>query len=346
MIRFTKEQANTFALAVSGALIFWACGLPLPFLFGPMFMCLFGALAGAKMQGLGIVQILFRTLLGVAAGSSITPDVIHQVPEMALSLAIVPVFIGVIAMSSYPLMRRIFGFDPATSYYSSMPGGLQDLVVFGEEAGADTRVIGLIHATRILLIVSILPIILTYFWQVDLHQRPGVASSETPLLQIALFILCGIGGWQIAKRMGMFGASIIGPMLLTALLSGTGVITQRPPAEMIWSAQFFIGLAVGVRYSGVTLRELRKIVLAGLVNGVMLGVISVLFILSVTAAGLAPSLEALLSFLPGGQGEMVVLALIAGADLTYVVLHHILRIFMVVTMAPLVFKFLEGPKNV
>ena len=339
---FTKERITTLSLAVTGVVIFMIAGLPLPFLLGPMFLCLGGALMGARMQSLGVIETIFRTILGVAAGASITPQVTAQIQPMALSLAIMPVFVAAIAAVSYPLMRRGFGFDPVTSFYAAMPGGLQDLMVFGQEAGANMRALALVHATRVLLIVSVMPLLLVAVWGVDLSERPGSPTTQTPPLQLLLFVICGLGGWQIASRLGIFGASIIGPMLVSAALSVSGILTQRPPAEMIWAAQFFIGLTVGAKYTGVTLDELRHMVFAGAVNGVVLTAVSALFILTIIAAGLAPSLDVLLAYLPGGQSEMVVLALIAGADLTYVVLHHVLRILLVVTCAPLVLQFFAG----
>lgn len=340
----TGQRMTTLALAISGVVLFKLLGLPLPFMLGPMFLCLAGALMGARMQSLGVVEAVFRTILGVAAGASITPNLVQQVPAMALSLAMLPIFVIAVAAASFPLMHRVFGFDRVTSYYSAMPGGLQDLMVFGEEAGANLRALALVHATRVLLIVSIMPFILVTFWDVDLALRPGASTTDMPIGQLLLFVACGIGGWQIAKRLGMFGASIIGPMILTAVLSMSGIVQQRPPAEMIWAAQFFIGLTVGAKYTGVTWAELRHVVLAGVVNGVVLSAVSLAFIGLVLALGLGASLNVMLAYLPGGQGEMVVLALIAGADLTYVVLHHVLRIFLVVTCAPILFKFLEKPK--
>jgi len=341
MAFFTRQQTTTLALALTGAALFAAIGLPLPFLFGPMTICLIAALAGAKMQSLGVVETVFRTILGVAAGASITPEITAQIPAMATSLLVLPIFVGIVAAVSFPLMRKGFGLDTVTSFYSAMPGGLQDLMVFGAEAGANLRALALIHATRVLFIVSIMPIILTTFWSVDLTTRPGMPSTDTPFVQFVLFIICGIGGWQVAKRLQIFGASIIGPMVLTALLSISGIVTQRPPAEMIWAAQFFIGLTVGAKYTGVTLDELRHYVFAGVVNGIALSVVSAVFILMIISFGVATSMNALLAFLPGGQGEMVVLALIAGADLTYVVLHHIIRIFLVVTCAPFMIRFFD-----
>lgn len=324
----------TAGIAAVGVVMFLWLQLPLPFLLGPILMCLLFALGGARMMGMGQVGLAFRTILGVAAGASITPEVVSKLPEMALSLAIVPVFIICVALASFPLMRRVFKFDKVTSYYCAMPGGLQDLVVFGEAAGANLRALSLVHATRVLLIVSVAPFVLDMLWQVDLMARPGRDVVDTRVMQLAWMVFAGLAGWGIAERLNVLGASIIGPMVLTAGLSLSGVITQRPPAEMIWVSQFFIGMAVGAKYVGVTWRELRVMVLAGAVNGVVLATVSAVFILVISSLAIAPTLNAFLAFLPGGQGEMVVLAIIAGADLSYVVLHHILRITLVVTLAP------------
>ena len=59
-----------------------------------------------------------------------------------------------------------------------MPGGLQDMIVFGEEAGANVRSISLIHATRVLIIVVILPILLTTVWQANLLAPPGPSVNS------------------------------------------------------------------------------------------------------------------------------------------------------------------------
>lgn len=341
-VRLTRTQirlrGTTIIIAAVGVLVFYLLGLPLPFLLGPMFACLLFALLGARMQGMGVLGTMFRTVLGVAAGASISPDVVSKVPDMLVSLSMVPVFVILIGLTSYPLLHRLFGFDPITSYYAAMPGGLQDMVVYGEEAGANLRVLSLVHATRVLLLVSLAPIALSVFWGVDLTSPPGSPAGELPPQEIALMIVAGLGGWQIAKRLGLFGASIIGPMILTAALSLSGFITHRPPAEMIWASQFFIGLGVGAQYAGVSMLELRRTVLAGVTNGLLLAVVSAAFITGITRLGIAPGLEAFLAFLPGGQGEMVVLSIIAGADLTYVVLHHIFRVVLVVTLAPVVLR--------
>ncbi|WP_104493378.1 AbrB family transcriptional regulator [Paracoccus denitrificans] len=335
-----NRRILTSALAALGGAAFLLLHLPLPMLLGPMLACLIAALAGAPLAGTGQFGIFMRTILGVAVGASITPGVLAELPDVAASLLFVPGFIGVIALVGYPLFRRVFGFDHATAWYGAMPGGLQDMLVFGEEAGGDIRALSLIHATRVLVIVTVAPLIMTAWWGVDLSQPPGTPMRATGAAEIALMVAAGLIGWKGAERLGIFGASILGPMVLTAALSLSGLITQRPPAEMIQAAQFFIGIAVGVKYAGITLRELRLHVTAGIVYALLLAWISLIFIAVIVHLRLAPGLDAFLAFLPGGQAEMVVIALIAGADLAYVVSHHLLRMIIVIVLGPVVGKVL------
>lgn len=336
----TARRALTFTIAGLGGAGFLLLHLPLPLLLGPMLACLIAALAGAPLAGAGQLGIFMRTFLGVAVGASVTPGVLAELPDIAASLAFVPLFIGAIALVGYPLFRRVFGFDHATAWYAAMPGGLQDMLVFGEEAGGDVRALSLIHATRVLVIVTVAPLILTAYWGVDLSQPPGTPIRATDLTEVAIMVAAGIIGWKLAERLSLFGASILGPMILTAALSLSGVISHRPPAEMIQAAQFFIGIAVGVKYAGITLRELRVDVTAGVVYSLALAAISLIFIELIVGLGLAPALEAFLAFLPGGQAEMVVIAIIAGADLAYVVSHHLLRMILVILLGPVVEKLI------
>ncbi|WP_225029177.1 AbrB family transcriptional regulator [Xinfangfangia pollutisoli] len=333
-----RRRAVTLAVAAVGAGVFWALHLPLPLLMGPMTACLIAALARAQLADMGAFGTYLRTFLGLAVGASITPDLVHKLPAMAGSLAFVPLFILAIACMGYPLFRRVFGFDHPTAWYAAMPGGLQDMLVFGAEAGGDLRALSLIHATRVLAIVTLAPILMHWLWAVDLTQAPGQPASSVGAEQIVILLVAGLVGWKAAERLGLFGASILGPMILAAILSLTGVIHARPPSEMIWAAQLFIGLSVGVKYTGITLREIRIDVGAGLLYAALLALLSLGFIELITQTGLAPGQEAFLAFLPGGQAEMVVIAIMTGADLAFVVSHHLLRLILVILLAPVVAK--------
>lgn len=332
----TRARIRTVGIAALGVAVFSVLGLPLPFLLGPLAACLLAALAGMGLQDTGTLGVGMRAILGVAVGASITPELLGRVPDMALSVALVPLFVLLIGTTGYVFFRKYCGYDPATAYYCAMPGGFQDMVLFGQEAGANVRTLALIHATRVTIIVSVAPFLITGLWGVPLTNAPGAPASEMAWDQLALMVFAGLVGWRIAKRVGMFGASILGPLILSGILSMTGLLTVRPPAEAIIAAQFFIGLGIGAQYVGVSWLELRRDVLAGAKFMIVLAALTLLFAEAVAKTGLAPSLEAFLAFAPGGQAEMVVLTLVAGADLAFVVTHHLARIVLVILGAPLI----------
>ncbi len=336
-----RLQLETFVIAAVGVFVFSVSGLPLPFLFGPMCFCLLAALARRPLKGFGQISIAARTILGVAVGASITPQVLHRLPEMAVSVAFIPLYILIIAVIGVPFFHRVCGFDKVTSYYAAMPGGLQDMVIFGTEAGGDGRALSLIHATRVLIIVTVAPIILSFGFGASLDAPMGAPASDIPLLEMLMMVVAALIGWKGGERIGLFGASILGPMFVTALLALSGLIHFRPPAEAILGAQFLIGIGIGVGYVGVTLSELRRDVLAGVAFVVLLSVLALLFTEIVVLAGLAPPLDAFLAFAPGGQAEMTLLAIVVGADLGFVIVHHLTRIILVITCAPLVRKLMR-----
>lgn len=338
----TGRKALTILLGVAGTAAFQLLGLPLPFLFGPMTACLFAALLRAPLSGPGQIAVAARTVLGVAIGASVTPEVIQRLPSMLASVAIVPVYILVIGLVGVPFFRRICGFDPVTAFYAAMPGGAADMTIFGQEAGANVRQLSLVHVTRLMVIMVLAPFLLVHLYGVSLGNPVGPPMIDLPLFELALMLSAAILGWRGAERAGLFGAAILGPLIVAAILSLTGVLHLRPPREAMWAAQFFIGVGIGVSYVGVTLRELRDTVAGGTAFVLILAALAAIVTETVTLTGIAPPVEGFLSFAPGGQAEMSMLAIIAGADLGFVVIHHLIRILVVILGAPLVARWFMG----
>ena len=331
---FHPATLKTLAIALTGAGAFWLAGLPLPFLFGPLAACLGAALSGVRLRGTGQVGVGMRSILGLAVGAAITPALIAQMPVMAVTLLMVPSYVVLIALVGMPFFHRLWGFDRTTSYFAAMPGGLQDMVIFGIEAGADARALSLIHATRILIVMTTAPVLLVTAFDVSLDAPIGAPASSIPLHELAILLGAALLGWKGGERIGLFGAAILGPMIVAAALSLTDILHTRPPAEAINVAQVFIGMGIGVYFTGITWRELARDVAAGAVYALLLAAMAAAFMVLAMAVGGAPGVEAFLSFAPGGQAEMAVLAIVVGADLGFVVLHHLTRLVLVITGAP------------
>ena len=130
-------------------------------------------------------------------------------------------------------------------------------------------------------------------------------------------------------------------MFVTAFLSLSGVINHHLPSEALLSAQLLIGIGIGVGYVEVTFSKFKQDVLAAIASDVLLSVLALVFTEAVVLSGLALPMNAFLAFAPGGQAEMTVLAVIVGADLGFAIVHHLIRIFLVVTCASLAVRLVK-----
>ncbi|MFY9094327.1 AbrB family transcriptional regulator, partial [Aliarcobacter butzleri] len=58
------------------------------------------------------------------------------------------------------------------------------------------------------------------------------------------------------------------------------------------------------------------------------------------------ALDILLAFGPGGQTEINLVAILIGANLPYITLHHIVRLFIVMNIAPIIAKSLDRNNSI
>ena len=247
----------TLIVALGAGFVFMRLGAPLPWVLGPIAICLLGALFGVVEKPPRWVIESARAMLGFAVGAAFTPAAVAALPGYAPSLAMVPVFLIIACGVGYVFFRRIAKFDRPTAFYSSAPGGLQDLGGFGEAAGGNLRALALAHATRVLLIVYFLP-----FWiegvmgeAIGARAPSSVAVTDMAAFDwLALFACCGFGYWA-AKRLKLAGAGVVGPMIVSALVHATGLVETKTPAELMIGAQLVLGATIGCFFVGLTVRE-------------------------------------------------------------------------------------------
>jgi membrane AbrB-like protein len=131
---------------------------------------------------------------------------------------------------------------------------------------------------------------------------------------------------------------MVGPLVLSGLVHGFGLTTVNLPFEILVLAQMTLGIVIGGYFIGVTLREFVTVLSWGLAFAsslVLMAAVAALLVARITGLD---STALLLSYAPGGQNEMNLLALVMGIDVAVVALHHLLRVAMVVIGAQLVFK--------
>ena len=317
--------------------------LPLPWMIGAMGATTVAATFGLPIAMPAPIRTVMVTILGVMLGSTFSPEIMGQMAEWAVSLAMLVGYAAAAGGAGLLYFRRVCGYDPVTSYFAGMPGGLTEMVLVGSAMGGDPRIISLTHASRLLIVVFTLPFAFQILVGYEPADRP---AAGLPLLEIAgpdLVILaaCGMAGYFAARALKLPAAGVAGPMILSAAVHLAGWTAAKPPIELVAAAQVVVGCAVGARFTGATFRMIGRVAVAAAGGSAVLLGAMLAFAFGLHGV-LGLPVEALaLAYSPGGLAEMSLIALAIGTDAAFVATHHIVRIFLIVVFAPAVFRLLR-----
>lgn len=332
---------NMLALAAGaagGALFFWF-RLPLAWMLGAMTATALLALFGGRPEVVTWLRSGLIMVLGVLLGSSFSPGLLGHLRDWVDSFGALVIYLPLLSALGYAVFRYIGRLDPTTSYFSAMPGGLSEMVTVGTEQGGDTAVISLLHAIRVFTVVMLIPFYFRY--AEGLVVPSGVSALGpahlTPLDALLLLGCIAIGG-PLAGWLRLPASQLLGPMLLSAGIHFGGLTDGRPPAELVAIAQIGVGAALGCRFAGLRWGRVARIAMLSLMATILMLAAAILAsklierVAGINAAG------ALLAFAPGGLAEMSLVALGLGIDTAYVATMHLVRVILVVIVAPLAWK--------
>jgi uncharacterized protein len=337
-----RAKLMTLAIGVPGGALFYLLHLPLPWMLGAMATTTLAAIAGVRVALMPRLRLIFITILGVMLGSAFTPEVVKGVVAWLGSFAWLGLYVVVATAGAWLFYRRIARYDPVTAYFSAAPGGLNEMILAGGALGGDERRISMSHAARIL--IAIFALSFGYRWfggYAPPLTGPAAAGDAMAWSDWLLLTGCGVIGFVVAKLLRIPAYALVGPMVLSAIVHAVGLTHSRPPVWLVAAAQVIVGSMVGARFDGVAPRTVgHAIALAVLATAVLLG-LAVLFGEAVERTLGIPFSAALLAFAPGGLAEMSLIALSLNVDAAYVSSHHIVRIFIIVLIAPAVFRLLS-----
>lgn len=334
------SMAVALSIGAVGGAIADTFDLPLAWMIGALLATTVASVAGLEIAVSLRLRAVMVTVLGVMLGSSFSPEILGQLVSWAVTLTALLGFVIISGGLGIAYFRRFGGYDPITAFFAAMPGGLAEMVLVGTEMGGDARIISLTHAARILLVVLSLPFAFQVFAGYEPATRPDAGAPLMSLEAFDLLVLaaCGVIGFLVARWLKIPAAPVVGPMLLSAVVHLMGVTDSAPPLELVAAAQVIVGSSLGCRFSGVPLALIGRTLVLAVGATVLLLSITIGFALLLNAVTGQPVPALILAFAPGGLAEMSLIALALAMDAAFVATHHIVRIFLVVVLAPTAFR--------
>lgn len=332
------------SLGIVGGLVFNWAKAPLPWMLGPMVFNTIAAVLRLPIRGPVIVRPYVVVVIGVLLGAGFTPALFSQLQAWGVSLAFLAVYLVVSGCIVVPYYRYVAGFDKVTAYFAGMPGGLNEMILIGRDAGGDESKIALAHSARIVIVVALVAVWFRLIAGFDLGDRSqfGKSFAVIPWSDLAILVGCGVLGFFLGRRLHLPAPTLLGPMILSAAAHLTGLSQNPPPSEAVIVAQIFLGTIIGCRFVGSAIRDIGRALLVSLGATLIMLMITIVFTIVLHDYFGQPTEQVLLAYSPGGLAEMSLVAVAMNAEVAYVAIHHVIRISLVVLCAPLIFRLMRG----
>lgn len=307
---------------------------------GALFASMGAALFGLPVLAPNRIRPATVAVIGVLLGARFTPDVVGAIGQWSLSLALLALYMAVVAAICVPIYRYFGKADWQTAYLSGLPGGLSEMVELGEEKGADVRTIILAHTLRIVVTIALIAVWFRVIEGRDVGSMPDFGDDALTLWDGALLMACAVAGSYAGLWLKFPAPTFLGPMFLSAVLHATEVTTSSPPTPLVIAAQIILGTVLGCRFLGTPIRTLLPAL------KLSLGATGATLLVAVAFSGLMHLIlgitvdQGILALAPGGLTEMGLIALAINADVAFVALHHVIRILLVLVMAKPLFALL------
>ncbi|MBA8903660.1 AbrB family transcriptional regulator [Phyllobacterium sp. P30BS-XVII] len=342
-IHLNNTQATILSLFIASAGAFSAgfVGLPIPFLLGSTLAVTAASLSGVRIHLPDWLRVFVFFMLGIQAGSGVSPDTINQMVLWPVSFFMLFVALVAVTGLTYLMLRKGFGWDGPTALFSSLPGALSFVLVAAMGTQANMVKITVVQCIRLLLLIGFLAPLLAIIAKNAPHVVVEMNYNWTVQEALILFV-CGLGGALLGHFTRVPGGMMLGALLASALLHGASLVTAVVPRSIADIGLIILGVLIGSRVGAEHRTQLVRYLPAALCAFVIgtvasfLAAFAVWYMLDIHPAQIA------LAFAPGALEALTVIAFSLGVDPSYVASHHVARFLMIALAVPFLARWLSN----
>lgn len=330
-----RRVAATLLLALLAAAVALALRVPLPWMIGPLLATGLCGIAGLPVAGSNRLRNAGQWMIGVALGLYFTPSVVALLLSLAPAVALGVLWALLLGYLFYRFLYRVNGGDRASAYFAAAIGGASEMAVLAERHDGRVDRVAAAHSLRVLMVVLLIPV---SYQLLGVHgadpTQPAVLDVRP--LGLALLLAGSAAGMFALQRLGVPNPWVLGALLVTAVLTASGITPSALPRWASNAGQLFIGVALGTRFTPDFVHAAPR-----WLSCVAAGTLAMI----AASAGFAWLLALwvnqhpatlLLATAPGGIAEMCITAKVLQLGVPVVTAFHVVRYVAVLTLtAPL-----------
>ena len=328
---------SALVAAAAGATLAEVLQLPAPALVGATLATTALALGGSR-AGLPAPAVpswlrdVAFAVIGMTLGAGVTPSILPDVARWAPSLLAMLVALALSTLVAMSVLRRFFPVDRGTALLATSPGALSYAVALALEGRGDARTVTVLQGVRLFAITVLVPPLVVGFG----GSVVAVPAPASPLLAsavvLALSCVLGLG----LSRLRVPAAWLVAGLVVSGAAHALGLVEGRPADPLLAAGFTVAGAVIGARFAGFRGQELRRLALEGAVVSLIAIVLSALFGAAAAAWFALPFGQVWVAYAPGGVEGMAAIAVSLGYDPVFVATHHIVRLFALILVLPIV----------
>ena len=321
-----------------------ACGyvmsllhVPLPWMIGPLVLAAIVSLSGKRPAIPWITRPIGQLVVAASVGLFFTPAALTAVSEQITLMIVVAVLTIVAGFIAGLVLMRLAHIDVISASLASIPGGPVEMAALATRHSADPGIVAFAQILRIALLVMIIPPLL-----VALNGEvadPASALSDGPVDYPGALLLLAValGGGIFLKLIRMTTPFFLGPLAASAVAAAMMLPISAPPYFVLAGAQVLLGVWLGCMFKRELFTRSPILIVAVLVSTAVLLFLTAVMALVISSMSDIEWQTMVLATAPGSVTEMSLTAKLLDQEVALVTAYHILRIFIILPLVPLIF---------
>ncbi len=318
-------------LALPAALLCQALKVPLPWMIGPLLITAACGVSGVPVAASPVLRNAGLWLIGVALGLYFTPQVVGLLLPMAGAVVAGVGWALLVGYGFYRFLQRTPGIDSTTAFFSSAIGGASEMTLLAERHQASVDRVAAAHSLRVLLVVVLVPVVMQVSGVHGSDVSAVVTRDIRPQGLLVLLLASGLGVLSL-WRVGGPNPWVLGSLLTTAVLAGSGWELSALPKAATNAGQLFIGVGLGSRFTPDFGRAAPRWLMNVALGTLAMIAVSAVFGMLLSQISGQPAATLVLGTSPGGIAEMCITAKVLQLGVPVVTVFQLARYVSVLTL--------------
>ena len=201
--------------------------------------------------------IINLILLGLYIGNYID-EIYFSNASVGLDIIIMLIYIIISVLFVSKYLQKFSKYEKKTSIFSAAPGALGPLLIIAEDEKSDLSHVATSHLIRLVIIITVFPLIVNSFYDVKSIELPKNVFEEQNIIDLFILVTTSIILIYLFNKCKIPAALLSGTLVASGFLQITELASYRISPDIIDYCLLILGASVGCRFVNKTFIEIGK----------------------------------------------------------------------------------------